>query len=178
MAGDYDYYDELAGADPSRIEDLPWGSDPEKAMEIKREREEREVTDRELMDLARDAKEKAYCPRSGYSVGAAILTEQGIYTGSNIEVTGFSTSVHAEMLSVFKAVMDGAEELKCLAVSPQNTESPINAPCGLCQHTLSEFCNELRILEDTEEDNELEEFWLSDLIGDAYSGIDSKRERE
>lgn len=37
---EFDYFDALAGADPSRIEDLPWGSDPDAAMERKRERKE------------------------------------------------------------------------------------------------------------------------------------------
>lgn len=38
MARKYDYYDALAGADPSEVEELPWGEDPDLAAELWEER--------------------------------------------------------------------------------------------------------------------------------------------
>lgn len=125
------------------------------------------MDDTELLDAARDARNHAFAPYSEYPVGAALYTDQGVYTGANIEVSGRSTSVHAEMLAVFNAVYDGATEYCTLAVSPDG-ETGV-AICGLCQHTLAQFTDDLRIVEDTGADSEPETYSLGDLIGPAYS---------
>ena len=126
------------------------------------------MNDRQLVEAAREAKAGAFSPYSEFRVGASLLTEQGVYTGANVEVSGRSTSVHAEMLAAYKAVHDGAEEFRIMAISAGDDPSGDIAPCGLCQHTLSQFTEELRILEDAG-DEEPEEYWLSELIGDGYS---------
>lgn len=120
----------------------------------------------ELIEEARSAREKAFAPYSEYPVGAAVETDTGVFQGSNIEVSGRSTSVHAEMLAFFKAVHAGAEEFYRMAVSPKNQTG--EAICGLCQHTVAQFTNELLIIEDCG-DVEYEEYYLSELIGPAYS---------
>ena len=44
------------------------------------------MTDKELIEKAKKAAENAYVPYSGYTVGAALLSESGkVYTGCNIE---------------------------------------------------------------------------------------------
>lgn len=124
------------------------------------------VEEDDLIELARQARERAFCPYSEYPVGAALETEKGIYTGSNIEISGRSTSVHAEMLAAFKAVGDGATDFRRIAVSPKNQSG--EGPCGLCQHTLAQFTEELVIIEDRGQDDPLR-YYLSELIGPAYA---------
>jgi cytidine deaminase len=139
------------------------------------------MTDKELVKVARESKASAFAPYSEFQVGASLLTEQGVYTGANIEISGRSTSVHAEMLAAYKAVQDGAEEFQVMAISAGETPSGDIAPCGLCQHTLSQFTEELRILEDAG-DEEPEEYSLLELIGDGYSAstrhFDQIRDKE
>jgi cytidine deaminase len=120
-----------------------------------------------LVRLARKAKQKAFAPHSDFPVGAALLTEKGIYLGGNVEVSGRSTSVHAEMLAAYNAAFEGAEEFRAMSVSTPR-QSADTGPCGLCQHTLSQFTDELRIIEDGG-DGEHGIFYLSELIGDGYS---------
>jgi len=124
------------------------------------------TSDAELVEQARRNRERAFAPYSEYAVGTALLTDTGVYDGANIEVSGRVTSIHAEMLAAFNAVFDGASEFHVLAVSPAG-ETGV-APCGLCQHTLAQFCNDLRIIEDVG-DAEPVEYHLTDLIGPAYS---------
>ena len=126
------------------------------------------MNDKELVNAARQTKANAFAPYSEFQVGASLITEQGVYTGANIEISGRSTSVHAEMLAAYKAVHDGAEEFQVMAISAGEDPSGEIAPCGLCQHTLSQFTEELRILEDAGKEDPVE-YWLSDLIGDGYS---------
>jgi cytidine deaminase len=124
------------------------------------------VGEDDMIELARQARKRAFCPYSEYPVGAALDTEKGVYTASNIEISGRSTSVHAEMLAAFKAVDDGATSFHRLAVSPKNQSG--EAICGLCQHTLAQFTDELEIYEDRG-DKPPTEYRLSELIGPAYS---------
>lgn len=133
-----------------------------------------ESMDEVLVSLARSAREKAFAPYSEFPVGAALLTEKGVYLGANIEISGRSTSVHAEMLAAFKATFDGATEFQAMSVSTPR-QSNDTGPCGLCQHTLSQFTDELRIIEDGGNDDH-GIFYLSDLIGDGYSA--STRHKE
>ena len=70
-----------------------------------------------LIDAARNARRLAYCPYSGYSVGAAILTKGGeIYTGCNVENKSFSPTNCAERTAIFKAVSEGRREFVAIAV--------------------------------------------------------------
>jgi len=119
-----------------------------------------------LIQKAKKAREKAFCAYSEYPVGAAVKTDEGIFTGANIEVSGRSTSVHAEMLAFFQAVYNGAEKFQKMAVSPKNQSG--EAICGLCQHTVAQFTDELLIIEDCGEEPP-ETYLLSELIGSAYS---------
>jgi len=133
-----------------------------------------ENMDEVLVSLARTARKNAFAPHSDFPVGAALLTEKGIYLGGNVEVSGRSTSVHAEMLAAYKAVFDGAQEFQAMSVSTPR-QSADTGPCGLCQHTLSQFTDELRIIEDGGDDDH-GIFYLSELIGDGYSA--STRHKE
>jgi cytidine deaminase len=125
-----------------------------------------EISDTELMEAARAARENAYAPYSEYPVGAALLADGEVFKGANIEVTGWSTSIHAEMLAVFSAIFSGSYNLERLAVSPADLSG--EAPCGLCQHTLAEFTDDLRIIEDAPAGESFTEYRLVDLIGPAY----------
>ena len=132
----------------------------------------KDAIDQSLVRIARKAKGDAFAPHSGFSVGAALLgeTEVGevkVYTGANVEISAIQP-IHAEQLAMAKAVTDGAEEFYAMAISPGDNPEGDVAPCGLCQHTISQFTEELRILEDAG-DNEPTEYWLSELIGDGYS---------
>jgi len=126
------------------------------------------IADDRIMEKAREARSRAFAPYSEYEVGAAVLTEEGIFMGANVEVSGRSTSIHAEMMAMFNAVFNGATKFYTMAVSPQDQNGDV-APCGLCQHTISQFTNELEILEDAGEEGDHSKFWLSELIGDGYS---------
>lgn len=89
-----------------------------------------------LIDLANEARRKAYAPYSKYQVGAVLRTTTGrIYTGVNVENAAYPTSICAERVAVFKAVSDGETKFEVIAVATPNG----GAPCGSCRQVLSEF---------------------------------------
>jgi cytidine deaminase len=96
----------------------------------------------ELIDLARQARKKAYAPYSHYKVGAALLGKSGkVYTGCNVENASYGHTVCAERTAVLKAVSEGETEFEAIAVVTKNGGSP----CGACRQVLSEFAPELTI---------------------------------
>ena len=67
-----------------------------------------EKREKELCRLALEAREQAYCPYSGFAVGAALLCDDGkMYTGCNIESSSYSPSICAERVAFAKAVSEG-----------------------------------------------------------------------
>ncbi len=105
-----------------------------------------EISDAELMKWAENARERAYCPYSGFAVGAALLTESGkVYLGCNIENASFSPTVCAERAAIFSAISDGERNFVKIAVSGgKKGEAPDKncPPCGVCRQVLSEFCSD------------------------------------
>lgn len=97
----------------------------------------------ELIKEALNAREKSYCPYSGYAVGAALLCADGtVFKGCNIENAAYGPSVCAERCAVFKAVSEGYSDFTAIAVVGGNKGySPTDYayPCGVCRQVLSEF---------------------------------------
>ncbi len=101
------------------------------------------MTKENLCALAVAARERAYAPYSGYTVGAALLAASGrVYTGCNIENASFTPTVCAERTAVFKAVSEGERQFVMLAVAGGKAGEPGGAfpPCGVCRQVLAEFC--------------------------------------
>lgn len=99
-----------------------------------------------LKDRAIAARERAYCPYSGFAVGAALLTKDGkIYEGMNIENASFTPTICAERTAIFKAVSEGYGKGDFAAIAivgaAKGTEpDKICAPCGVCRQVMLEFC--------------------------------------
>lgn len=99
-----------------------------------------------LMEAAGEARKHAYCPYSGFAVGAALLTADGsIYTGCNVENASYSLGCCAERTAIFKAVSDGKREFAAIAIcgAPMGEapEAPC-IPCGACLQVMAEFCSD------------------------------------
>lgn len=91
---------------------------------------------RALVELANEARRRAYVPYSNYPVGAALRTKSGrIFTGVNIENAAYPTTMCAERIAIFKAVSEGERAFEAIAVVTPNGGSP----CGGCRQVMAEF---------------------------------------
>lgn len=98
-----------------------------------------------LIQEALNAREKSYCPYSGYAVGAALLTKQGeIIKGCNIENAAYGPSNCAERTAIFKAVSEGIYDFEAIAVvggAKGKMPESYADPCGVCRQVMREFCS-------------------------------------
>lgn len=103
------------------------------------------MTDEQLIEAARRAREQAYVPYSRFPVGAALLTEDGqLYTGCNIENASFGLTNCGERTAIFKAVSEGHRRFTAIAVIAE-TDGPVS-PCGACRQVMSEFGPDARVI--------------------------------
>ena len=121
-----------------------------------------------LVAQAREARQRAYAPYSGYRVGAALLTKSGrIYIGCNVENAVYPLCTCAERVAVVKAVSEGEQEFKALAVATENG----GAPCGSCRQTLREFGEDIVVLI-ADATGAYRETTVAELLPDSFGASD------
>ncbi|MCS6872708.1 MAG: cytidine deaminase [Anaerolineae bacterium] len=119
----------------------------------------------ELIRLALEMRQRAYCPYSSYQVGAALLTEDGaLYGGCNVENASYGGTICAERTAVVKAVSEGARRFSAIAVATANGGSP----CGICRQFLYEFAPDLYIILVDSTGTVRAEYRLRDLLPDGF----------
>ncbi len=102
------------------------------------------MSDENLIEAAKQAREKAFAPYSNFKVGAAIRIKKGkIYTGCNIENASYGLTICAERVAIFKAISEGEKEFDGLVVVA-DTEN-LTPPCGACRQIIWEFCGDIPV---------------------------------
>lgn len=103
----------------------------------------KDKTYKQLIQVALKTRELAYVPYSNFKVGAALLTfDDKIISGCNIESAAYSPSNCAERTAFFKAVSEGINEFKAIAIVGGFDDALQSCyPCGVCRQVMAEFCN-------------------------------------
>ena len=132
------------------------------------------MTDRELMEIAVQARKNSYAPYSDFHVGAALVGKSGkIYTGCNVENAGYTPTNCAERTALFKAVSEGEREFTAIAVVGGKGKSLADfcAPCGVCRQALAEFCEgDFRVVLGTPDNVRV--YMLSELLPFSFGKAD------
>lgn len=98
------------------------------------------MNDRDLINLAKEAREKSYSPYSRFAVGAAVECEDGkVFTGCNVENAALGLTCCAERTAIFKAVSEGERSFKRIAIYGSGEDYCM--PCGSCRQVMVEFCS-------------------------------------
>ena len=107
------------------------------------------LTDSQLlvMDVARGSARAAYVPYSNFHVGAAVLTDDGIVGGCNIENASYGLTNCAERTALFSAIASGYSSavrrptflaVTCPDGDPSGNPQSV-MPCGACRQVMSEL---------------------------------------
>lgn len=117
---------------------------------------------KELIKSADNTRKNAYAPYSHFKVGAALYAAKDeenfdIITGCNVENASYPAGNCAERTAVFKAVSEGYNNFKAIAIiggydekmiqhNASNNQSDTSyasekytSPCGICRQVLREF---------------------------------------
>jgi len=98
-----------------------------------------------LIEIATEARERAFAPFSDFRVGAAVETEDGeVYTGCNVESASYGLTVCAERVAIWKAISEGARCFGRLVIVA-DTER-LTPPCGTCRQIIWEHCRNTTIV--------------------------------
>lgn len=127
-----------------------------------------EMTDQKLVELAKEAREFAYVPYSGFRVGAALLGRDGrVFTGCNIENSAFGPTNCAERTAFFKAISEGYRAFEKIAVISDSDD--FTAPCGICRQVMAEFCDKDFQILMCKRDGSYRQVSLEELLPYAFS---------
>ena len=126
------------------------------------------MTREELLAAARDAALRAHCPYSHFRVGAALLADNKLYTGVNIEISSYGLTLCAERSALAAALSAGAGPIThvavaCIDIPPT---APLNqrTPCGACRQWLADLAPEATIYID----GATRDFSVPDLLPFAF----------
>ena len=121
---------------------------------------------RRLIDAAISAREYAYAPYSGFSVGAAIMTGDGsVFTGCNVENASYPCGICAERTAAATAVSEGRRDITAVAIVGSSSEQC--TPCGVCRQFLYEFAPDMTVLCGNK-DGDFSEKTLSGLLPEGF----------
>ena len=100
-----------------------------------------------MVRRAWEVRENAYCPYSGFKVGAALRSKQTgkVYGGCNVENAAYPSGLCAERGAICQAVAAEGPDVKfdhCVVVAESDS---ITTPCGACRQMLVEFGPELQV---------------------------------
>ena len=97
----------------------------------------------ELIKTAQDARQQAYCDYSGFSVGAALVDENGdIHVGCNVENAAYPVGSCAEAAAIAAMVVAGGRRIVSIAVVGGSDEISPCTPCGGCRQRIHEFSDD------------------------------------
>jgi len=134
----------------------------------------------ELLNAAALACNNAYAPYSQFSVGAALICEDGtIITAANSENASYPLSICAEAALISRYRNSGSiSAVKVIAIRVKNAKTIVNypvMPCGGCRQILFELENEqspITILLQGESGDIMQISAIKNLIPLAFSAKD------
>ena len=129
------------------------------------------MTDDELLDLARQVRDKAHCPYSGFSVGAALVDENGnVHLGCNVENAAYSNVSCAEAGAISAMVAGGGTRIARIAVAGGSTGEGSRActPCGGCRQRIDEFADENTRIIVKDNDENWHSYSVAELLPSSF----------
>ena len=129
----------------------------------------------DLIQAARNARDNAYCPYSGYSVGAAVGNGDGeVFTGVNVENISYGATICAERSAIVAMVATGSKKLTRIAVATSDG----GPPCGMCLQVMAEFADPNLEIALIDRDGVVKTHHLRDFLPLRFESAEVKRKDE
>jgi cytidine deaminase len=100
-----------------------------------------------LLQAAEKIAANAHAKYSRFRVGAAVLGENEIYLGVNVENASYGLAVCAERAALAAAITAGEKNIRALAIACLDaTTDETRMPCGACRQWILELAPRAEIL--------------------------------
>lgn len=117
----------------------------------------------EMLQMARDAMDRAYVPYSHFRVGAAIRAQSGkLYAGCNVENAAYPAGSCAEQGAVSAMVLGGDDKIAEIVVMGDGEN--LVSPCGSCRQRIREFATPQTIVHICDRNGVRKSMLLSELL--------------
>lgn len=125
-----------------------------------------------IIKAALETRERAYAPYSHFTVGAALLADNGrIFTGCNVENASYGATNCAERTAFFKAVSEGERKFTAIAIAggaEGREPEDYTYPCGICRQVMSEFCDGDFVILAAKNEEDFVELRLDELLPESF----------
>ena len=127
------------------------------------------LSNEQLIDKAKEAREQAYCHYSGYSVGAAIVDDQGaLHLGCNVENAAYPLGNCAEAAAIAAMLQQGGKRIARIAVAGGRAEITACTPCGGCRQRIHEFADAATVIIVLDDSGEWHEYTIAELLPASF----------
>ena len=127
------------------------------------------IEDEDLINAATDARDNAYCHYSGYSVGAAIIDDQGrLHVGVNVENAAYPLGNCAEAAAIAAMVLEGGKRIVRIAVAGGSGDVAPCTPCGGCRQRIYEFADEHTVIITMDDSRDWQRYSIAELLPDGF----------
>lgn len=127
------------------------------------------LTNEQLIEKAREAREQAYCRYSGYSVGAAVVDDQGrLHLGCNVENAAYPLGNCAEAAAIAAMVQQGGKLITRIAVAGGRASITACTPCGGCRQRIHEFADENTVIIVLDDSGDWREYTIDELLPASF----------
>ncbi len=132
----------------------------------------KDIIDKLIEEAKEIASRNFCCSHSGYTVGAALLTNEGkIYKGFNIENEGIQ-SICAERVAFSKALSEGNHRFTCIVVvgkKLKDNKFVKTTPCGYCRQFMKEYTTkDFFIYTYDDNENKIYKYTMEELLPESF----------
>lgn len=127
------------------------------------------MNDEKLFEAVLRVRDNAYSEYSGFSVGAALIDENGdLHVGCNVENSAYPEGTCAEANAIASMIAAGQRRIKTIAVAGGHDALEKCTPCGGCRQKIAEFADgDTRILI-MNADGSVDEYRSADLLPRSF----------
>lgn len=127
------------------------------------------ISDSDLINAATEARRNAYARYSGFSVGAALIDDQGrLHVGCNVENAAYPLGSCAEAGAIAAMVQEGGIRIVRIAVVGGKNDVGSCTPCGGCRQRIAEFADESTVVLAIDDSGDWQEYTVAALLPASF----------
>ena len=116
-----------------------------------------------------EARKNAYARYSGFTVGAALIDDQGrLHVGCNVENAAYPLGSCAEAGAISAMVQEGGRRIVRIAVVGGTSDIGSCTPCGGCRQRIAEFADENTIILAIDDSGDWQEYSVAALLPASF----------